>query len=71
MLISEVPAFREYWYPIAYDHEIGTEPYPFRMFGDDYVAWRAEPGAPVHAAVDELQRQVLAAPTRRIGAVER
>lgn len=53
MLISEVPAFREYWYPIAYDHEIGTEPYPFRMFGDDYVAWRAEPGAAVHAAVDE------------------
>lgn len=53
MLVSEVPAFREYWYPIAYDHEVGTEPFPFRMFGDDYVAWRPSPDEPVHAAVDE------------------
>ncbi len=53
MLVSEVPAFREYWYPIAYRGEVGTEPYPFRVLGDDYVAWRPEPDAPVHAAVDE------------------
>ena len=30
VLVSEVPAFREYWYPVAYGHEIGPEPYPFR-----------------------------------------
>jgi phenylpropionate dioxygenase-like ring-hydroxylating dioxygenase large terminal subunit len=53
MLISEVPAFREYWYPIAYSSEVATEPRPFRIFGEDYVAWRPEPGAPVHAALDE------------------
>ena len=53
MLVSEVPAFREYWYPIAYGEEIGQEPHPFRLFGDDYVAWRPAEGDPVHAAVDE------------------
>ena len=53
MLISEVPAFREYWYPIAYSSEVAAEPRPFRIFGEDYVAWRPEPGAPVQAAVDE------------------
>ena len=53
MLISEVPAFREYWYPVAYSHEVATEPRPFRIFGEDYVAWRPGDGEPVHAAVDE------------------
>ena len=28
MLVSEVPAFREYWYPIAYGDEIGTGAVP-------------------------------------------
>ena len=53
MLVSEVPAFREYWYPIAYAEEIGAEPFAFRLFGDDYVAWRPDEGGPVHAAADE------------------
>lgn len=53
MLVSEVPALREFWYPIAYAHEVGTEPHPFRIFGEDHVAWRPAPGEPVHAAADE------------------
>jgi phenylpropionate dioxygenase-like ring-hydroxylating dioxygenase large terminal subunit len=53
MLVSEVPALREYWYPIAYSDEIGPEPKPFRIFGEDYVAWRPLAGAPVRAAADE------------------
>ena len=53
MLVSEVPAFREYWYPIAYSHEVGAGPRPFRVLGDDYVAWRPRDGGAVQAAVDE------------------
>lgn len=53
MLISEIPALREYWYPIAYSSEVGTEPKPFTIFGEDFVAWRGDIGAPVQAAVDE------------------
>ena len=52
MLISEVPAFRDFWYPIGYSHEIGDSPTPFTIFGEDYVAWRAGNGF-VAAARDE------------------
>jgi len=52
MLISEVPAFRDYWYPIAYATDVAGEPVPFRIFGEDHVAWRGADDA-VHAAVDE------------------
>ncbi|MFN3258648.1 MAG: Rieske 2Fe-2S domain-containing protein [Ilumatobacter sp.] len=52
MLISEVPAFRDYWYPIAYSADIADEPVAFRIFGEQYVAWRAGDGT-VQAAVDE------------------
>jgi phenylpropionate dioxygenase-like ring-hydroxylating dioxygenase large terminal subunit len=52
MLISEIPALRDYWYPVAYGHDVGTEPRPVRLFGRDYVVWRpTDHGAP-HAAVD-------------------
>lgn len=52
MLISDVPAFKQYWYPIAYSGDVTDAPRPFRIFGEDYVAWRGGSGA-VHAAVDE------------------
>lgn len=52
MLVSDVPAFRDYWYPIAYSHDVGPEPRRFRIFGEDHVVWRPAPGAPPHAAVD-------------------
>ena len=53
MLTSQVPAFREYWYPIAYSHDVGTAPRRARVLGDDFVVWRATSEAPVSAAVDE------------------
>jgi len=53
MLVSEVPAFREYWYPVAYSTQVGTAPRPARLFGDDFVVWRPQPDGAVHAAVDE------------------
>jgi phenylpropionate dioxygenase-like ring-hydroxylating dioxygenase large terminal subunit len=53
MLVSEVPAFREYWYPVAYCDDIGEAPRRVRVFAEDYVVWRPAAGAAPHAAVDE------------------
>lgn len=53
MLVSEVPALREFWYPVAYSSDIGPAPTAFRLFAEDYVVWRPEPAAPPHAAADE------------------
>jgi phenylpropionate dioxygenase-like ring-hydroxylating dioxygenase large terminal subunit len=52
VLISDAPALRSYWYPIAYSEQVGAEPRPFRIFGADYVAWRVTAGGPVLAAAD-------------------
>lgn len=54
MLVSEVPAFQEYWYPVLYSRDVRPErPMCVRIFGDNYVVWRGTPDASVHAAVDE------------------
>jgi phenylpropionate dioxygenase-like ring-hydroxylating dioxygenase large terminal subunit len=53
MLVSEVPALREYWYAVSYAGDVGAEPMQATLFGEDYVLWRPGPGAAVHAAVDE------------------
>ncbi len=53
MLVSEVPAFREYWYPLAYSADIGAVPLEARLFGEDLVLWRPANGEPVRAAVNE------------------
>lgn len=41
MLISEIPALRDYWYPIAYSSDLGDEPLGFTIFGEQFVAWRS------------------------------
>lgn len=53
MLVSEIPALREYWYPIAYSTEVTTAPRKARLFGEDYVVWRPSGTAPPQAAIDE------------------
>jgi phenylpropionate dioxygenase-like ring-hydroxylating dioxygenase large terminal subunit len=53
VLTSEVPAFREYWYPVSYAGAVRNEPVHVRVLGDDFVLWRGTPDAPVSAAVDE------------------
>ena len=40
MLVSEVPAFRDYWYPVCYSEELGDKPRHFRLFGENWVTWR-------------------------------
>ena len=51
--MSQIPALRGYWYPVAYDHEVGEAPFPARLFGAPYVVWRAGPNRELRAAVDE------------------
>jgi phenylpropionate dioxygenase-like ring-hydroxylating dioxygenase large terminal subunit len=51
MLVSEVPAFRDYWYPICYADEVDEKPRPFRLFADNWVTWRDGAGT-VRAARD-------------------
>lgn len=53
MLVSEVPAFQEFWYPVARSEMVVDEPFHFRIFGGDYVGWRPGAGEAVHAAIDE------------------
>jgi phenylpropionate dioxygenase-like ring-hydroxylating dioxygenase large terminal subunit len=52
MLVSEVPALKEYWYPVARTPDVGTDPVSFRLFGEDHVLWRGGEGT-IHAALDE------------------
>lgn len=60
MLVSEVPAFREYWYAVAYSTDIVDAPHEVRLFGEDYVIWRPAPAGPLHAAANECPHRSAA-----------
>ena len=51
MLVSEIPALREFWYPVVYSAELTDKPHQAVLFGDEYVVWRTADGS-VHAAFD-------------------
>lgn len=53
MLVSEVPALRDYFQPVALAGAVTTAPVPVTVFGDRLVLWRSRPDGPVQAAVDE------------------
>ncbi|MCW2522477.1 MAG: hypothetical protein JWO63_812 [Frankiales bacterium] len=53
MLVSEIPALREYWYPVIYSKDLSAEPVAARLLGEDFVVWRSAEGAAPSAAVDE------------------
>lgn len=53
MLVSDIPALRDYWYPVGYTADVGSDPYRFRVFGADFVLWRPAADAPVRGARDE------------------
>lgn len=44
MLVSEIPALRNYFYPICYTSDLTDAPRHFKIFGEDYVAFRDESG---------------------------
>ncbi|GAA1705689.1 aromatic ring-hydroxylating dioxygenase subunit alpha [Microbacterium sediminicola] len=52
MLVSQVPALKEFWYIVAYSADITNKPARVRLLGDDYVIWRGRKGL-VGAALDE------------------
>ncbi|GAA0971773.1 aromatic ring-hydroxylating dioxygenase subunit alpha [Acrocarpospora macrocephala] len=52
MLVSQVPAFRDYWYPVAYAADLTLSPRAVRVLGEDYVIWSGRDGE-IGAAVDE------------------
>ncbi|MDF2373452.1 MAG: aromatic ring-hydroxylating dioxygenase subunit alpha [Rhizobiaceae bacterium] len=52
MFVSEIPALRGYWYPVAYSSDISDKPRGVRLLGDDYVVWRGADGK-LGCAVDE------------------
>lgn len=51
MLVSEIPALREFWYPVVYSSELTDKPHQAVLCGEEYVVWRTADGA-VHAAFD-------------------
>jgi phenylpropionate dioxygenase-like ring-hydroxylating dioxygenase large terminal subunit len=53
VLVSEIPALRGYWYPVAYSEEVGTAPCQVRLFASPYVVWRPATGQPPRAAIDQ------------------
>ena len=65
MLVSEIPALRDDWYPVAYSADIKPEPTRVRLFGRDHVVWHAKDGAEPTGAVDRCPHR--AALSRRGG----
>lgn len=44
MLVSEIPALRNYFYPVCYSGDLSATPKHVRLFGEDYVVYRDSSG---------------------------
>jgi phenylpropionate dioxygenase-like ring-hydroxylating dioxygenase large terminal subunit len=44
MLVTEVPAFRSFWYPVAFAEDLAAGPLPRRLLGEDLVVWANDQG---------------------------
>lgn len=51
MLVTEVPAFRKFWYAMCFAEDLATGPLARRLLGEDLVLWQPAPGE-VRAAYD-------------------
>lgn len=51
MLVTEVPAFRSFWYPVAFVEDLADGPITRRLLGEDIVIWSDGEGG-VGAAYD-------------------
>ena len=45
MLVTDVPAFRAFWYPVAFAEDLATGPLARRVLGEDLVVWATADGA--------------------------
>jgi phenylpropionate dioxygenase-like ring-hydroxylating dioxygenase large terminal subunit len=39
MLVTDVPAFRRFWYPIAFSEDLGRDPLARTVLGEEVVVW--------------------------------
>ena len=44
MLVSDIPALRNYFYPVCYSGDLSATPKHVRLFGEDYVVYRDSSG---------------------------
>jgi phenylpropionate dioxygenase-like ring-hydroxylating dioxygenase large terminal subunit len=51
VLVSDIPALRDFWYPVAYAAEVSPGPRAVRLFGEQLAVWRGQSGS-LAAAVD-------------------
>ncbi|MAT06928.1 MAG: hypothetical protein CL424_17995 [Acidimicrobiaceae bacterium] len=51
MRVSEIPALRDYWYPVAYSQDVTDKPTQVRLFDQGVVIWRDGDGV-IRAALD-------------------
>jgi phenylpropionate dioxygenase-like ring-hydroxylating dioxygenase large terminal subunit len=51
MLVTQVPAFRRFWYPVTFAEDLATGPLARRVLGEDIVVWATADG--VAAAHDQ------------------
>ncbi len=45
MLVTEVPTFRRFWYPLAFTDDLAGGPLARRLLGEDLVVWATADGA--------------------------
>ncbi|MEP1124284.1 MAG: aromatic ring-hydroxylating dioxygenase subunit alpha [Ilumatobacter sp.] len=53
MLVSEIPALRSYFHPVARCTDVADDPVRVELFATGVVLWRPTPDGPISAAVDE------------------
>jgi phenylpropionate dioxygenase-like ring-hydroxylating dioxygenase large terminal subunit len=51
MLVTEVPAFRSFWYPLAFAEDLAGGPLARRLLGEEIVLWATDDGGAA-AALD-------------------
>lgn len=44
MLVTQVPAFRSFWYPVAFAEDLAAGPLARQVLGDDIVVWSTPDG---------------------------
>lgn len=52
MLVGDIPALRNYHYPVAYTHDVTDTPVARTVLGTDIVLWRPPGETTVRAAID-------------------
>jgi phenylpropionate dioxygenase-like ring-hydroxylating dioxygenase large terminal subunit len=52
VFVSDIPALRDFWYPVAYAADVDASPVACRLMSTDVVVWRGSRQGPLLAALD-------------------